>query len=275
MAVVNRRDAISSQARRSRRGLRLFFSPRGEFDTPSFIPIDRQRLFFYPFNINLLASRCGKGDDQIQIGNGKDLPIKHKLLLLAPVLACIFWLSFSLVDRHAPPARAAAPPGTPYVFLPFSIRTDSTPTPTFAPNAQEVAIANYMRQDPNQQRPALNWNATLAQVARARALDMGTRAYFSHVNPDGFGPNYLVQKAGYALPSWYDQSPTGNNIESIGAGAPTATDVWNLWMSSLPHRTHLLGLDSFFAAQTDYGIGYAYVPGSPYGYYWVVITARH
>ena len=46
-----------------------------------------------------------------------------------------------------------------------------------------------------------------------RALDMGTRRYFSHVNPDGYGPNYLVQQAGYALPSFYGQEPDANNIE--------------------------------------------------------------
>lgn len=161
------------------------------------------------------------------------------------------------------------------MFLPIAIRSDAASAVPFTPNAQEIAIANYMRQDPNQQRPSLNWNSTLAQVARARALDMATRGYFGHVNPDGYGPNYLVQQAGYQLPSWYDQSPTANNIESIAGGAATPTDVWNLWMSSSSHRTHLLGLDPFYAAQIDYGIGYVYVPGSPFGYYWVVITARH
>lgn len=161
------------------------------------------------------------------------------------------------------------------MLLPIAIRNDPAAALPFAPNAQEIAIANFMRQDPNQKRPSLNWNSTLAQVARARALDMATRRYFGHVNPDGYGPNYLVQQAGYQLPSWYDQSPTANNIESIAGGAATPTDVWNLWMSSSPHRTHLLGLDPFYAAQIDYGIGFVQVPGSPFEYYWVVITARH
>ena len=46
-------------------------------------------------------------------------------------------------------------------------------------------------------------------------------------------------------------------------------------MNSEGHRTHILVLIPFWAKQADYGIGYAYVPGSPYGNYWVVITARH
>ena len=104
---------------------------------------------------------------------------------------------------------------------------------------------------------------------------MGTRAYFSHTNPDGYGPNYLVQQAGYALPNWYSQELDANNIESIAAGYGTASAAWEGWMNSTGHRTHILGLDSFWAEQTDYGIGYAYIPGSPYGHYWVVITARH
>jgi uncharacterized protein YkwD len=102
---------------------------------------------------------------------------------------------------------------------------------------------------------------------------MGTRNYFSHTNLDGYGPNYLVQEAGYILPSYYDQLLDANNIESICAGSSTASHAWDLLMGSDDHRTHLLGLDPFYALQTDYGIGYAYIPGSTYGHYWVIITA--
>lgn len=148
------------------------------------------------------------------------------------------------------------------------------PEESCALNAQEQEIADRMKNDPEQQRPALNCHPILHQVARERAEDMGIRAYFSHVNPDGYGPNYLVQQAGYLLPSWYNQAPDANNIESIAGGYPTAEAAWQAWMNSSGHRTHLLGLHSFWAEQTDYGIGYVYVPGSPYGHYWVVLTAK-
>jgi uncharacterized protein YkwD len=131
-----------------------------------------------------------------------------------------------------------------------------------------------MRQDPGQKRPSLTCNLILSQVAHARAVDMGTRGYFNHVNPDGYGPNYLVRQAGYILPSYYDSSPSGNNIESIAAGYATADAAWAGWMNSTPHRTHLLGLNPFFAEQIDYGIGYAYISPSPYLNYWVAITAK-
>lgn len=136
-------------------------------------------------------------------------------------------------------------------------------------------MAEYMRTHPDQERPVLNCDPTLAQVARQRAADMATRNYFSHTNPDGFGPNYLVQQAGYRLPSFYDQSLDGNNIESIQAGCPNASDAWSFLMNSTSHRRHLLGLIPFYAEQIDYGIGYAYHPESTYKHYWVIITARH
>ena len=138
---------------------------------------------------------------------------------------------------------------------------------------QEQALAELLINDPNQQRAVLQCDPILAQVARERAVDMGNRNYFGHTNPDGYGPNFLVQQAGYILPAYYDQSDDGNNIESICGGSTTPLDAWNRLMSSQGHRTHLLGLDPFFAAQTDYGIGYAYIPDSQYGHYWVIITA--
>lgn len=161
------------------------------------------------------------------------------------------------------------------VYLPLVLNGSSGFNDNLPLNAQEQALFELIRDHPDQGRSFLNINSILTQVARERALDMGTRGYFGHVNPDGYGPNYLVQQAGYVLPSFYSQHPTGNNIESIAAGSSTANQVWNNWMNSTGHRTHLLGLSSFFAEQTDIGIGYAYVPGSPYGHYWVVITARH
>ena len=102
---------------------------------------------------------------------------------------------------------------------------------------------------------------------------MSGSEYFGHVNPDGYGPNYLVRQAGYPLPTWYDPAPDGNNIESIAAGYPTPDAVWNAWMTSPAHRNHLLGLDPFWADQIEYGIGYVYDPESDYDHYWVVITA--
>ena len=54
---------------------------------------------------------------------------------------------------------------------------------------------------------------------------------------------------------------------------PTAGDAWNAWLGSPGYRRHGLGEIDFYAEQTNYGIGYAFVPGSKYGRYWVFISA--
>jgi hypothetical protein len=206
-------------------------------------------------------------------------PSRPFLLLLALLLS----FTTQLVTAQPPPGELGPPPavaaglpaapltaGDEAVFLPALF--DSEFSPTCALSAEEAAIAALMRDHPLQQRPSLSCHRTLAQVARARAEDMRDRAYFSHTNPDGYGPNYLVTAAGYVLPAYYNSAPDANNIESIAAGYPTPAAAWEAWMNSPPHRAHLLGEIDFFARQIEYGIGYA--RGGPYGDYWVVIAAE-
>jgi uncharacterized protein YkwD len=125
-----------------------------------------------------------------------------------------------------------------------------------------------------QRRPRLTWNPILAKVARERAWDMATRGYFNHVNPDGVGPNTLVERAGYRLPPEYDHRLAGNNIESAAEGYASAAAAWRHWMSSGEHRAHLLGTGVNFDRQMEFGIGYAMRPGSRSGSYWVVLIAQ-
>jgi hypothetical protein len=138
---------------------------------------------------------------------------------------------------------------------------------------QEQAIADYMASNPQQGRPTLILDPIIEAVARARAADMAHRNYFSHVNPDGVAANYLLRKAGYVLPSWWGTDPTANYVESIAAGYSDPGTAWTAWMNSPDHKEHLLALNSFFATETHYGVGYYYDSSSTYQYYWVVITA--
>ncbi|MEO6741280.1 MAG: CAP domain-containing protein [Chthoniobacteraceae bacterium] len=141
-------------------------------------------------------------------------------------------------------------------------------------NAEEQQLAARLTGDRGQRRDRSRMHADpiLTAVARARAEDMATRRYFSHVNPDGIGPNYLVRSAGYVLPSSWG-SRSGNFIESIGAGYATAEEAWTGWMNSSSHRTHLLASSSFYRDQVNFGIGSYSDPSSPYRRYWVIITA--
>ena len=143
-------------------------------------------------------------------------------------------------------------------------------TVTLSP--EEQVIANHLVSDPNQHRPFLHLDPILTKVARQRAADMAARGYFDHVDPQGYGPNWKVAHAGYALPAGWTNPVSLNYIESIAAGESTAGATWNDWMNSTPHKDHLLALESAFAQETSYGVGYANVPGSKYTYYWVVIT---
>lgn len=138
---------------------------------------------------------------------------------------------------------------------------------------QEAAIAGFMVNDPDQQRPAMQLDPILSAVARERAQDMADRDYFSHTNPDGFAANYLVWQAGYELPAFWGHGAADNFIESIAAGYAAPEDTWVDWMNSPPHRTHILALDPFYQNQTSYGVGYAYSAHSTYHHYWVIITA--
>lgn len=147
-------------------------------------------------------------------------------------------------------------------------------SPGHQPNAQEMGLAELIRTHPQQERRAFTYNPILARVARERAADMAARGYFGHTNPEGLGPNALVRWAGYVLPSYYGTEPSANNIESIAAGPTTAEGVFQLLLGSEAHRTHILGLHEFYAAQVEYGIGYVDAPGSKYEHYWVILTAQ-
>lgn len=132
-------------------------------------------------------------------------------------------------------------------------------------------------------RTPLKWNEILANVAQMKAEDMAKRNYFSHINPEGFGINYFIQKAGYNLPKEWTDKIENNYCESIAAGSISPkngiiqliNDEGISDHKSAGHRVHLLGIDDFFAKAYDIGIGWASNPSSTYKNYLVVITARH
>lgn len=127
--------------------------------------------------------------------------------------------------------------------------------------------------------PPLLWNDTLAGIAELKALDMGKRNYFAHVNPEGKGINIMIHEAGYLLPDEWIKEKKANFFESISAGNETGIAVIKdlILDSSDPgkgHRKHLLGMNDFYSKLTHCGIGHVKVEGSKYTYYTVVIIAR-
>lgn len=188
----------------------------------------------------------------------------------------IFALAWGGVFFSVQPALAQ---GGYQIFIPSAtndavIGLGGEPEPTAcALNEQESLVAQFAENDPDQQRTNMICDSILSQVARAKARDMALNGYFSHTTPEGKGPNLLVREAGYSLPDWYSSSATANNIESIGAGYQTPDAAWAAWLNSQSHRTHVLGTQSFYAAQEAYGVGYYYNPDSEYKHYWVFISA--
>jgi uncharacterized protein YkwD len=189
---------------------------------------------------------------------------RHCWIRLFIVLIALTLPGYVVAQSESPQAQETK------IYIP----TVFNQTPGCHLSPQEAELSAQLLGDPGQQRTTLTCNPILAAVARARATDMANRNYFDHTNPDGFGPNYLVQSAGYVLPSYYSQNQNGNNVESIAAGQQTTQDVWTGLMGSPSHRDHLLGQNTFYAEQIDYGIGYASKEGSTYVYYWVILTAK-
>ena len=130
---------------------------------------------------------------------------------------------------------------------------------------------------------ALKWNSSLAAAASFKAQDMANRNYFGHVNPEGYGMNFYINKYGYSLvPSWFEQK-SNNFFESISAGAESPKEaIINLIDDggetvhlNAGHRVHLLGINDFYQPCYDIGIGWAYNANSTYKYYCCVLIAKH
>jgi hypothetical protein len=184
----------------------------------------------------------------------------------------LIWSAFLLTTR---PAAAQSF----QIFVPMVTTAGSGPggssgEPTECGlSEEEVELAQMVESQPEQQRDNPVCNTLLSQVARARARDMALRGYFSHTTPDGDGPNLIAREAGYPLPDWYGDDQDSNNIESIGGGYQSASQAWQGWLKSPSHRTHVLGTQTFYADQDAYGIGHYFDPDSPFGHYWVFLSA--
>jgi uncharacterized protein YkwD len=182
-----------------------------------------------------------------------------------------FFLFFSLVSflKPAPPQVDRQEAKKAYTLL-NTIRANPAGFTDEMPFLAEIS-----------KKHPLLWNDTLALVAEAKAMDMANRRYVGHVDPDGYGMNYFIHKAGYKLQDKWLASKEANYFESISAGAPSGevaikTLLIDKNVPSLGHRKHLLGLDDWNASMADIGIGYVKADeNSPYKSYVCVLIARH
>jgi uncharacterized protein YkwD len=122
--------------------------------------------------------------------------------------------------------------------------------------ATALKLVNEFRQANG--RSPLSANAALAGAAGAYAQFMGRTNTFGHTGSDGSTAESRIAAAGYR----------GRfKGEAIAAGQVSAENVVTGWINSPGHRAILLE-----ATAVEVGIGYAIVPGSSYGHYWVLNT---
>lgn len=116
--------------------------------------------------------------------------------------------------------------------------------------------------------PPLKWNEDLARASRYHATDLATQGYFDHHSYDRYGDE-LIQVAGpfERIDRFY--KATAVNSENIAAGSENANGTYRQWYNSKGHYENMFNPDSRYI-----GIGMHADPGSPYGYYWVMSTAK-
>lgn len=180
------------------------------------------------------------------------------------------------------------------LVLQGSSAVDDSYTPDRTEERAEFNLINKMRANPAaytqelgvnldsvMAQPALVWNDTLAKVAETKVIDMATRGYFAHVDPDGFGINHYLSKAGYSLEASWTKEDKLNYFESIQAGAHDGEDavkslIIDKYSADLGHRKAILGMTTFKAACNEIGIGFIRCKeGCKYRTYTSIIIAMH
>lgn len=105
---------------------------------------------------------------------------------------------------------------------------------------------------------SLQWDDSLAEVAKAHCKDMINRNFFAHDNPDNETPFDRMKQAGISY--W-------TAGENIAAGQWSPETALKEWMESESHKKNILNADF-----THMGVSVA--RGGTYGIYWVQEFAR-
>ncbi|KOU32141.1 SCP-like extracellular [Streptomyces sp. WM6368] len=148
------------------------------------------------------------------------------------------------------PSRSTAAPAPSKSATPSKPATPAPRPPLDGHSAEEAAVVELV----NQERALagcgpVRANPPLAALAGAFSLDMATRGFFSHDDPDGNTPWDRATKAGLS----------GLGGENIARGQGDAEAVMKAWMNSPEHRANILNCEF-----RTLGVGAHFAAGGPW-----------
>jgi uncharacterized protein YkwD len=170
-------------------------------------------------------------------------------------------------------SRAAEPAASTGAFLPLVVK----PGTNGLSFDEQFVLDAVNAERAKQGCPALRFNSTLQQAARAHSDDMAERDYFDHTDPDGGDSRARARAAGY--PSTY----VGENVAAgQNSGQMVMYHTTYGWMYSASHKTNILNCN-----YSETGIALTYqsddkanvlLPdgstGGPYRYYWTQVLGN-
>jgi len=130
-----------------------------------------------------------------------------------------------------------------------------------------VRILNQARK--NKGMPELIWDEDLAKAARYHSYDMASQRYVAHQSHDRVNGT-LVEVGGTfdRIRKFYNKGFV--NSENIAAGSSNSQGTYKQWYNSPGHYRNM-----FNTASKKVGVGFFYLEGSPYEYYWTFCTATN
>ncbi|WP_254524707.1 CAP domain-containing protein [Natrinema caseinilyticum] len=214
------------------------------------------------------GQRSGSGKSETITGGSPDRALLRGLVnfLFAVVLVCSLAIGAALfapqlidgVGFEQPPAPSADPPPAgerdPAVTDPDD--PDNSSYETDVEVIRSATVEDFVHAEVNDRRARhglepLEWDGTVASVARAHSSDMARRDYFSHTNPEGEGPYARFRDVdgycqGYGeniAKTWIDRRmrrPGGDGVVRHRTAEGLATGLVNQWMNSTEHRQAIL-----------------------------------
>jgi uncharacterized protein YkwD len=219
------------------------------------INLDRWKRKPRPYDSTI---KYGRKPQKITKNYGKKILNTVKDIVLAFIIIVITIILFLIIVNPSSYTPTSAPASTPIsaaVSAPVPIPV-SAPVVDITTLEQQIHyLVNLQRQ--NQGLLSLQWDASLATIARKHSEDMAKNNYFSHYNLQGLDPTARGSEAEYSCYKNYGSYYTTGIAENIFQTSQTTTyngimvhdvipmeeiaqSTVNGWMNSPGHRQNIL-----------------------------------